>query len=380
MLPQFYLDYLKTYLPDSELLTLQILVWLLQAHRQVRIERLASSFPYPIKCESRRKKIQRFLIIPRLSLPLLWFPLIKKIISTQFKKGDRLIITIDRTQWKTNNISMASVIWKKRALPIYWLLLSKKGSSNFYEQVATIRPVLRLLFDYDLVVIGDREYRSTALALWLTKKKISFVLRLNKNTKIKPKYKQYQSLSSLDIQPGERILHSQVLVTEENKQDRFNVVIYWRRKYNNKQLPSPWYLLTNLENKAEVIKIFASRGGIEAMFRDCKSGGYNLEGTQANSQRLTNLILLIAIAYTVSCLAGFKIRNSGLTEYINRLKIEGQNRPRHSYFWTGLYGTTWVVGMDVCWQWVEKLMLTAINKLPFYQKGLRVMKHIQGLL
>ncbi|WP_319423512.1 hypothetical protein [Pleurocapsa sp. FMAR1] len=114
MLPLFYLDYLKTYLPDSELLTLQILVWLLQAHRQVRIERLASSFPYPIKCESRRKKIQRFLIIPRLSLSLLWFPLIKKIISTQFSQGDRLIITIDRTQWKANNISMASVIWKKR--------------------------------------------------------------------------------------------------------------------------------------------------------------------------------------------------------------------------------------------------------------------------
>ncbi len=184
MLPQFYLDYLKTYLPDSELLTLQILVWLLQAHRQVRIERLASSFPYPIKCESRRKKIQRFLISSSLSLSLLWFPVIKKIIENQFKAGDRLIITIDRTQWKNNNISMVSVIWKKRALPIYWLLLSKKGSSNFYEQVATIRPIIRLLNDYKLVIIGDREYRSTAFALWLAKKNIDFVLRLNKNTKI----------------------------------------------------------------------------------------------------------------------------------------------------------------------------------------------------
>ena len=124
MLPEFYIEYLKTYLPSSEFLTLQILVWLLQVHRQVRIERLASSFPYPIKCESRRKKIQRFLTLPRLSLPLLMCPLIKKIISSQFKKGDRLIITIDRTQWKANNISMVSVIWKKRALPIYWLLLS----------------------------------------------------------------------------------------------------------------------------------------------------------------------------------------------------------------------------------------------------------------
>ncbi len=295
MLPEFYIDYLKAYLPSSEFLTLQILVWLLQVHRQVRIERLASSFPYPIKCESRRKKIQRFLTIPKLSLPLLWFPLIKKIIKSQFKDGDRLIITIDRTQWKNNNISMASVIWKKRALPIYWLILNKKGSSNFYEQVAMIRPVLRLLKDYKLVVIGDREYRSTAFAIWLNYKKISFVLRLNKNTLIKPRYKKYQSLNYLDIKPGEKVLYKNVLVTEDNKKQRFNVVAYWRRKYNNKQLPNPWYLLTNLKNLDEVIKIFSSRGGIEAMFRDCKSGGYNLEGSQANQQRLTNLILLIAV-------------------------------------------------------------------------------------
>ncbi len=32
------------------------------------------------------------------------------------------------------------------------------------------------------------------------------------------------------------------------------------------------------------------------MFRDYKSGGYNLEGSKANNLRLTNLILLIAIA------------------------------------------------------------------------------------
>jgi hypothetical protein len=380
MLPELYLDYLKIYLPSSELLTLQILIWLLQVHRQVRIERLASSFPYPIKCESRRKKIQRFLILPNLSLPLLWFPLIKKIIATQFKQGERLIITVDRTQWKANNISVVSVIWKKRALPIYWLLLSKKGSSNFYEQVSTIRPVLRLLKEYNLVVIGDREYRSTALALWLTKKKINFILRLNKNTLIKPRYKKYQLLDSLDIKPGDKIKYQEVLVTKDHQKKRFNVVVYWRRKYNSKQLPNPWYLLTNLENKDEVIKIFASRGGIEAMFRDCKSGGYNLEGSQANAQRLTNLVLLIAIAYTASCLAGLKIRNTGHQEYINRLKIENKNRPRHSYFWTGLYGTTWILSMDICWEWVEKLMLTALNKLPFYQRGLKAMKHIQSIV
>ena len=79
-------------------------------------------------------------------------------------------------------------------------------------------------------------------------------------------------------------------------------------------------------------------------------------------------------------LVGLKIRNTGHQEYINRLKLEGKNRSRHSYFWTGLYGTTWTLSMDICWQWVEKLMKTAINKLPFCLRGLKAMKRIQSLV
>lgn len=48
-----------------------------------------------------------------------------------------------------------------------------------------------------------------------------------------------------------------------------------------------------------------------AMFKDCKTGGYNLEGSQANPQRLTNLILLIAIAYTSSCYRGKILKQTG---------------------------------------------------------------------
>jgi hypothetical protein len=34
------------------------------------------------------------------------------------------------------------------------------------------------------------------------------------------------------------------------------------------------------------IKIYGQRYGIEAMFKDCKTGGYNLEGCQASPERL----------------------------------------------------------------------------------------------
>jgi len=30
-----------------------------------------------------------------------------------------------------------------------------------------------------------------------------------------------------------------LFVTQENQKDRFNLVIYWKRKYNKNQLPQP---------------------------------------------------------------------------------------------------------------------------------------------
>jgi hypothetical protein len=122
MLPEFYLNCLKSQLSASQLLTLEMLVWLLQFHKQVRIERLAACLPLPVLYESRRRHVQRFLILPQLSIPLLWFPLIKCILLTKIPPGNRVIVALDRTQWKQNNLFVVSVIWDKRAWPIYWLI------------------------------------------------------------------------------------------------------------------------------------------------------------------------------------------------------------------------------------------------------------------
>ena len=68
----------------TQVQTLKILVWLLTVQKTVKIERLAACFPLPIKYESRRKHIQRFLTLFSLSLPLFWFPIIMAIISQEF--------------------------------------------------------------------------------------------------------------------------------------------------------------------------------------------------------------------------------------------------------------------------------------------------------
>ena len=77
-----------------------------------------------------------------------WFPIVKQIIQQEFESKSRLIITLDRTQWKENNVLVIAVIYRKRAIPIYWKILEKEGSTNLKEQQAIIKPVLRLLKNY----------------------------------------------------------------------------------------------------------------------------------------------------------------------------------------------------------------------------------------
>ena len=126
----FYQDHIDKKLSPSQVATLQILLYLISVHKTVQISKLSNYFPLPIQLESKRKHIQRFLTLKELSLPLFWFPLVKIIIENLFNSSSELVLIIDRTQWQDTNILMISVAWKKRALPIYWHILSHKGASN----------------------------------------------------------------------------------------------------------------------------------------------------------------------------------------------------------------------------------------------------------
>jgi hypothetical protein len=110
----------------------------------------------------------------------------------------------------------------------------------------------------------------------------------------------------------------------------------------------PWYLLTNLPNCETAVKIYSQRFGIEAMFKACKTGGYNLESSQANSDRLVRLILLIAISLTSAWLQGQRIKLQGQQQYVSRLSERGRNRKRHSNFTIGLNSETWMIAFDQC--------------------------------
>ncbi len=378
MIPVFYQAHLKSQLSRTEYLFLQILINVLQAIKNVSVEKLATALPLPILFESRRKKIQRFLSQPNWNIETIWFPIIRGWLDRYFTPGQVIYVVIDRTSWGCINLLMVSVVWEKRAIPIYFELLPKLGSSNLAEQQAAIGQVLPLFKTYKTVVLGDREFCSVKLANWLKQQQVFFCLRLKKNEFIQGETEIWYQLKDLGLSPGASVFLQGVKVTKNPGFARFNIASKWKRKYLGWTPEEGWFILTNLDSLQSAIQAYKQRFDIEEMFRDFKSGGYNLEGTHVCGERLISLILLLAIAYTSATLFGKKIKRMGVQKYLGRVKEYGRIQRRHSSFYIGLYGQTWVYFRESCQALISQLIQLSLHKRLYYQRGFRAMSLIMS--
>ena len=395
-LPSFYQNALHPHLSKSQYLTLELLLLLLQSFRQVKLSRLASLFPQPIQYQSRLRNLQRFLALPQLQVRLLWFPILKYWIRQEFrgrnlnraqrrrlkqlkrKRDNYLLIALDRTQWQGRNLIVASLIWGKHVLPIYWKLLSKKGCSNLGEQKAILNPVLKLLKPYPIFVLGDREFHSPKLAKFLCKRDVGFALRQKKDKNITENGQDYSSLGDLNLEPGNSAFFMSIFCNKEDSLGPFNFAAYWKRKYRGKGPKESWYILTTCPTLKQALRLYRARWGIEVMFKDCKTGGFNLEDTKVNDVRFLALFLLIAIAYSLATCQGSFLRKSGVEVYIARLKQYGRQNPKHSDFWLGLYGYVWGCAMEVWADWATHLMALKPHKRLYFRRGLNALSLIQS--
>jgi hypothetical protein len=386
-----YHTHLQEYLSPDKIVFIEMLLRVIQVFKEIKIEKLAGRLPIPIKFESRRRAIQRFLLERALDISLLWLPIIKQIVDRSMseqkhrtkKKNSaaikKIYLAIDRTQWQENNILMVAIIIDRRAMPIYWEFLDKKGCSNLAEQQRVLRQVFELFSEYQIFLLGDREFRGVHLAAWLTQLKIKYVFRIKEGTWIEKSNGQLSLVSQLECRAGCRYFHESIKLTKVNGFGYSNLAIYWKRKYRRKQPKEAWYLVTNLDSADAAIAAYTRRMGIEMMFRDCKLGGYHLEGSKASTPRLNSLVLLIAIAYTESCLQGNKYRSTSTSKYIGRDEQLRGDTSSTSRFWLGNYANDWLMMIDLMSNSIGLLMLHRPQHRRNFYKGLEAVNRLVPL-
>jgi len=376
MISEIYQKVLENELGRAKYLLLLMMVGTLQIVKQAKLEILAEALPIPILFESRKRKLRRFLKLEILNIEKIWFLCLKEMLKQEerFSIKGLVYIAIDRTSWGAINILMVSIVYDKRAIPIYWEILKKKGSSNLKEQQQVLEKVFNLLSDYKIVVLGDREFCSISLGKWLGEQDVYFCLRQKQSTNVKIKDGVYQEMRELGLTPGTKLFLNDVNITKEKGFAEFNLACKWKKNYRGFKTKEPWYILTNFGDLETAIMAYQKRFDIEEMFRDLKSGGYNLEGSKLAPQHLSKLIIVIAIAYTSATVQGKKIKDMGIQKYITRPEKRYKGQRRHSSFYVGQHLYYWLQLHQMFQKSIEELMQFSRYRLKDYIKGQRAIE------
>lgn len=373
MIDPIYQEILSAQLSRAEFLLLQLVIGSLQMLRQVKLEHLAESLALPILLESRRKKLRRFLSLGIWSIETVWFPCLKALLKhhSEWVANGVAYLAIDRTSWGSVNLLMVSLIVNRRAIPVYWTFLDKKGSSNLGEQQQVLEPAIQFLKPYTLVVLGDREFCSVDLGKWLGKEGTYFCLRQKKNTNVAQGDDLFCAMESLGLRPGMKLFLNDAQVTQKKDATGFGLACKWKKTYRGFKTKEAWFILTNFETIDLAITAYQKRFSIEEMFRDYKSGGYDLEGTSMNSTRLSAMLILVAIAYTSATIQGQQVKAMGIQKYVARPENPRKGQRRHSRFYVGQHLHTWLDLSQMFREIIDELLQLSPYHLLHYIRGRR---------
>jgi len=124
---------------------------------------------------------------------------------------------------------------------------------------------------------------------------VSFYLRLKKNHFLEIKNLSWQRLDQLGVVPGTALYFKGVRVRKTRPLAGFDIACKWKRNYQKMKVKDAWFILTDLGSLPVALSAYKQPMGIEEMFRNCKTGGYNVEGSGLRGDRLIKIILLMTI-------------------------------------------------------------------------------------
>jgi hypothetical protein len=267
--------------------------------------------------EVKAQRVRRFLSTPKLS-PQRVLPVFIHLLRPLLQTLPELILSMDRTTWKKRqrhvNILMVSVYFEGRAIPLFWLVWDRGGSSAYAQWTAVLTPVMVELqkhawcAEIPIIVVADREFASPRLTQWLKHTyHVESVLRLKRGTYLCDQDQSVQLAALLEHFPqGSTRQYRQVTVTKASE-FLVNVTITWGMQYDE-----PLIVVATSKGADQAIQTYEKRFGIEPMFKDHKSNGFDLEGTKVtNPKRIETLLIPMTLAHIFCTSEGARKERDG---------------------------------------------------------------------
>ena len=278
-----------------------------------QLGKIARAMPLDTAALSKEQRLRRLLDNERVIQTSHYHPVVKQ--ALHGLRGQRVQLLIDRVLLSNqHNILVVSVGFRRRSIPLVWLALPHRGSSNPREQQELIQQAVTLLPPgVRISVHGDSEFRSQELFTWLREQGYDAMLGIRGQIWVyesaEPDAVGHPLLERVTVLPpqtatGRKRKHrtspvtylAQVYLGQEQRYGPVNVLAWWERDDDGKIVLHA--VMTNLPATVQTKAYGKRRMWIETVFRDWQSGGFHLDKSGlTDTNRVVQLLLVLALAY-----------------------------------------------------------------------------------
>lgn len=234
-----------------------------------------------------------------------------------------IVIVIDGSQMgKDNAALMVSLVWRKRGIPLCWLVKSgSKGHFKVSDHVAILSQALEILLPLvpkgiSITVLGDGEFDSIDLQKLCLENGCNYVCRTACNTVF---YEDGERFQSKILSPEND--HNCVFIKGlEFTKERFQYVnlVCW---HDLKRHDDPIFLISNLSEPGNIIEYYDQRYSIECLFKDIKSSSFNIHKTRLKEPgKVSNLLMIAALAFILLTTLAFKYDQNKYKKKVHRVR------------------------------------------------------------
>jgi hypothetical protein len=261
------------------------------ALRTVNLKQVVNAIHSNATADSRYRQLQRFFA----STDICFDSIARFIVRLLFSESARFSLTMDRTNWQYGraniNILMLGICYKKRAIPVCWMMLSKKGNSNTQERIHLISRFIKLFGRERIdVLLADREFIGGDWFRWLREQAIPFNIRIKQNVITTNSRGLDVEIDGLfyHLKPGEELILQGVRQLWQEP-----VYLSGLRLHDGELL-----IVAASTFWPDSIKIYAKRWEIETLFECLKGRGFNFEATRLTApERVSKMVAVLALAY-----------------------------------------------------------------------------------
>jgi hypothetical protein len=277
----------------GHLVTLAMMIAGIVVSRNAQLSSVSAETATKAKDQSNEMRLRRWVKHAGIDAEAIYLPFVRQILEAL--SNAPLVLVMDGSQvGRGCMVLMVCVLYKKRALPLVWIVYKgKKGHTTAERHIEALTKILPLIpSGSEVVLLGDAEYDTSEMMSWVEENTTwHYVLRTSPQIYVQ-EGPNSQPIGAYPLDKEQVFQRNQVGFTQ-GATVTVNLIGWWSKRYDG-----PLYLVTNLSSGYRACRYYQRRFQIETFFSDQKSRGFNIHKSHlSDPARVGRLLLAACLAY-----------------------------------------------------------------------------------